>query len=312
MDPLSITSAAAGFLGTAQTVYTLASRIVTAEKDEKNAIDEFKAQIQYFDRILSDLQSLIDEAADAPGNIWQDYSELESCLKACTSQLQEFVDKFKPPLSRWKGLLHRFKWPLKDEERKRLVDLVDRCKSSIHLELTVKHSRAMQVIAAAVQADLYNEKILKWLNVVEVNSNFDKARDKCHPGTGQWFLQSGAFERFRGGGCECLWLHGIPGAGKTILSGSIIAGLRNHVESKPNMGLAYFFFSYTDKAKQNTFNMLSSIAAQLVQRISNIPPRVVTLYTVVCKKNAHVVFRHYLMPHQVVTWGMNIRLIETV
>ncbi|KIJ43618.1 hypothetical protein M422DRAFT_253204 [Sphaerobolus stellatus SS14] len=278
MDPLSITSAAAGFLGTAQMIYNIASRIVTAEKDEKKAMEEIQEQIQYFDRILSGLQSLIDATADTPGNLSQDYSELESCLKACTSQLQEFVDKFKPPLSRWKGLLHRFKWPLKDEERKRLVDLVDRCKSSIQLELTVEHSRTVQATAAAVQADLYTEKILKWLNVVEVNSNFDKARYKCHPGTGQWFLQSRAFEQFKGGVGECLWLHGIPGAGKTILSGSIIAALRNHVESKPNTGLAYFFFSYTDKAKRNTFNMLSSIAAQLAQRISNIPPRVVTLY----------------------------------
>ncbi|KIJ43594.1 hypothetical protein M422DRAFT_108661, partial [Sphaerobolus stellatus SS14] len=126
------------------------------------------------------------------------------------------------------------------------------------------------------------KEIVKWLDVVEVNSNFDKAREKCHPGTGQWFLQSGAFERFKDGVGECLWLHGIPGAGKTILSYVVFlrctGGLRNHVESKPNTGLAYFFFSYTDKAKQNTFNMLSSIAAQLAQRIAHIPPRVVTLY----------------------------------
>ncbi|KIJ42504.1 hypothetical protein M422DRAFT_118190, partial [Sphaerobolus stellatus SS14] len=117
--------------------------------------------------------------------------------------------------------------------------------------------------------------ILKWLNCVEVNSNFDRAREKCHPGTGQWFLQSSAFEQFRGGVGECIWLHGIPGAGKTILSWAVPL---NHVESKPSTGLAYIFFAYTDRAKQNTFNMLSSIAAQLAERISNIPSRVITLY----------------------------------
>ncbi|KIJ45390.1 hypothetical protein M422DRAFT_251164 [Sphaerobolus stellatus SS14] len=218
MDPLSITSAATGFVGTPQAIYTIASRIATADKDEKKAIEEFKGQIQYFERILSDLQSLIDEAVDAPGNMSQDYSQLET--------------------------------------------------------------RAIQATAAAFQAESHNKDILKWLRVegVEVNSNFDRAREKCHPGTGQWFLQSGAFDRFRGGVGECIWLHGIPGAGKTILSGSIIAAMRTHVESKPSTGLAYFFFSYTDKAKQNTFNMLSSIALQLAERISNIPSRVITLY----------------------------------
>ncbi|KIJ42477.1 hypothetical protein M422DRAFT_171028, partial [Sphaerobolus stellatus SS14] len=121
----------------------------------------------------------------------------------------------------------------------------------------------------------YNKDILKWLRVygAEVNSNFDRAREKCHPGTGQWFLQSSAFERFRGGVGECFgFTEFVTGAGKTILS------YVNHVESKPSTGLAYFFFSYTDNAKQNTFNMLSSIALQLAECISNIPSRVITLY----------------------------------
>ncbi|KIJ24120.1 hypothetical protein M422DRAFT_275179 [Sphaerobolus stellatus SS14] len=147
---------------------------------EKKAIEEFKGQIQYFERILSDLQSLIDEAADAPGNMSQDYSQLETYLKTCTSKLQEFVDKFKPSLSKWKGLLHHFTWPLKDEEQRGLVDLVNQYKNSIQLELTVKQSQAIQAVAAAVQAEWYNKDILKWLKVegVEVNSNFDRARER--------------------------------------------------------------------------------------------------------------------------------------
>ncbi|KIJ22455.1 hypothetical protein M422DRAFT_277104 [Sphaerobolus stellatus SS14] len=251
MDPLSITSAATGFVGTPQTIYTIASRIATADKDEKKAIEEFKGQIH---------------TSSGSCRTWKYVPRLFTARN--------------PPLSKWKGLLHRFTWPLKDGERKGLVDLVNQYKNSIQLELTVKQSRAIQATAAAFQAELHNKDILKWLRVegVEVNSNFDRAREKCHPGTGQWFLQSGAFDRFRGGVGECIWLHRIPGAGKTILFGSIIAAMRTHVESKPSTGLAYFFFSYTDKAKQNTFNMLSSIALQLAERISNIPSRVITLY----------------------------------
>ncbi|KIJ30870.1 hypothetical protein M422DRAFT_115400, partial [Sphaerobolus stellatus SS14] len=117
----------------------------------------------------------------------------------------------------------------------------------------------------------YHKDILKWLDVIDVNSNFDKARERHHPGTGQWFLQSEVFESFKGDVGKCLWLHGIPGCGKTIIS--CVLSIR-----QPSNGLAYFFFSYTDKEKQNTFNMLSSIAAQLCQRITKIPPIVVTLY----------------------------------
>ncbi|KIJ39782.1 hypothetical protein M422DRAFT_257378 [Sphaerobolus stellatus SS14] len=278
MDPLSITTATIGFLGTLNTLGNIAWKIVTAEKEQKKAIEELNGQIQYFDRLLSDLHSLIEALPYVPGNFSQDYSMLETCLQTCHAQVQEFSDNLTPSASRWKGITQRFKWPLRDEERNKLVGLVDRYRSSIHLELTMKQCRDMQATAVTVRDESDHKEILKWLDVIEVNPDFDKAREKCHPGTGQWFLQSEAFEKFKGVVGKCLWLHGIPGCGKTIISGSIIAALRSHVESKPRTGLAYFFFSYTDKAKQNTFNMLSSIAAQLCQRITKVPPRVVTLH----------------------------------
>ncbi|KIJ38233.1 hypothetical protein M422DRAFT_259141 [Sphaerobolus stellatus SS14] len=279
MDPLSITAATVGFLGTLNTLRDIVWKIVKSGKEQKKAIEELNGQIQYFDRLLSDFESIIREVPYVPGNFSQDYSMLETSLQTCHAQVQEFVDKLKPPVSRWtfEGIIQRLKWPVEDEERNKLVDLVDRYKSSIHLELTMKQSRDMQATAICVQEELYHEKILKWLDVVDVNSNFDKAREKCHPGTGQWFLQSKAFEQFKCDVGKCLWLHGIPGCGKTIIAGSTISALMNYVECKPRTGLAYFF-SYTDKAKQNAFNMLSCVAAQLCQRITKIPPRVVTPY----------------------------------
>ena len=54
--------------------------------------------------------------------------------------------------------------------------------------------------------------------------------------------------------------------------------MRDHVKFNSLTTLAYFFLSYTDKHKQNTFNLLSSIAAQIFRRISQIPEEVISLY----------------------------------
>ncbi|KIJ27883.1 hypothetical protein M422DRAFT_270889 [Sphaerobolus stellatus SS14] len=132
MDPVSITTATIGFIGTLQIIYNLVAKIATADKNPKEGIEEFKR-----------LHTLLE--------ISQDYSELETCLQACYTQLQGFVDGFKPPILRWKGLFHCPTWPLKDEERSKLVALVNRYKIFIHLELAMKQSRDLQVTAVTVQ-----------------------------------------------------------------------------------------------------------------------------------------------------------------
>ncbi|KIJ46871.1 hypothetical protein M422DRAFT_249614 [Sphaerobolus stellatus SS14] len=305
----------------------ISSKIISAKEDERNAIEELQQDIQYFTRIIPELDALIREAAALPGNLGQECSRLEVCLRECNTVLQQFVDEFQQPISKRIQLLRRFTWPLKNEQRrKNLLNLIERQKASIKLEPFLKNPRAQQdasttiqstVIntqstimaiqptvldtqttvcaiqdtlldtvlnthdaALATQSELSKQKIMEWLDVkIDVNSNFDRARLKCHPGTGQWFLKSAEFTRFRqSDGGLCLWLYGMPGCGKTILSGSIIAELRAEVERHPCIGLAYFFLSYTDRGKQTTFNLLSEIALQLLSRISIIPPRITSLY----------------------------------
>ncbi|KIJ33792.1 hypothetical protein M422DRAFT_264255 [Sphaerobolus stellatus SS14] len=308
MDPLSITSAATGFLSFLGQIGTNIGKIATAKEDEKKAIAELQNQIQYFTRIISDLQSYIQDLQNVPqlGNQFTDFKELKECLKECTTKLQEFVDKCQPPMTKRKPLLGRIKWCLMEGEGKKLVEVVNGCKSSIQLELTVRQGRiqhamletiqevvqstnttaiAMQDKSAAhdtalntrttavtIQSKVYHQKIMKWLDVVNVNSSFDMARQKCHPGTGEWFLQSEEFNGFKHVIGRCIWLHGKAGAGKTIL--------RHYIEAHPSNALAYFYFSYAETTKCRTYDMLSSVAAQLFKRIpkSDIPSKVISLY----------------------------------
>ncbi|CUS12880.1 unnamed protein product, partial [Tuber aestivum] len=124
------------------------------------------------------------------------------------------------------------------------------------------------------------QKIQKWLNVVDPTTNYSTALALREPGTGNWLLQGREYidwKERRGG---VLWLHGIPGCGKSVLSATAIEDVENVCKSNGDHALAYFYFTFSDSEKQNLENMLLSIIGQLPKRPSelDLPAEVVDLY----------------------------------
>jgi DNA replication protein DnaC len=66
------------------------------------------------------------------------------------------------------------------------------------------------------------------------STNHNAARKKHKPTTGKWFLESEQFVSWMHGRITSIWLHGIPGTGKTILSSTIID--RIDTSCKPDGG----------------------------------------------------------------------------
>ncbi|KAI1055577.1 hypothetical protein LB505_010833 [Fusarium chuoi] len=75
-------------------------------------------------------------------------------------------------------------------------------------------------------ADNRRLEIERWLKPPRSSTNVAKAKKRRHDGTGQWFIQSPAFTEFKAGSRKHLWLHGLAGCGKTVLSSQILDDLR--------------------------------------------------------------------------------------
>ncbi|KAF4495255.1 hypothetical protein FAGAP_8612 [Fusarium agapanthi] len=60
-------------------------------------------------------------------------------------------------------------------------------------------------------------KIERWLSPSDYSTNANSARERRHPGTGTWLLNSPAFQEWKLGSRQHLWLYGLAGCGKTIL-----------------------------------------------------------------------------------------------
>ncbi|KAH7230930.1 hypothetical protein BKA59DRAFT_321290 [Fusarium tricinctum] len=102
-------------------------------------------------------------------------------------------------------------------------------------------------------------KIKKWLSPSDCSTNANLARKRRHPGTGAWLLNSPAFQEWKLGSRQHLWLYGLAGCGKTILSTTIL----DHLLQIDTYTTIAFFFDFNDSKKQKLEDLLRSLAVQL-------------------------------------------------
>lgn len=107
-----------------------------------------------------------------------------------------------------------------------------------------------------------SDRLKNWLHAPDPSTNYNRAIHQRHPGTGLWFLQSEAYDDWRREANGFLWLYGLAGCGKTVLSSIIIEHLQNEPPS-PDTNLLYFFFDFNDKEKQSHENMIRTFIQQL-------------------------------------------------
>ncbi|KAF2681949.1 hypothetical protein K458DRAFT_75668 [Lentithecium fluviatile CBS 122367] len=122
-------------------------------------------------------------------------------------------------------------------------------------------------------------KIRQWLSAPDPSTNYQKALKQRQDDTGLWFLESDQYTRWKADAASFLWLHGIPGCGKTILSSTILENVLQHCNGDPGKVVTYFFFDFNDLQKQNPELMVRSLICQLSQQCVRIPTSLDTSFS---------------------------------
>lgn len=185
--------------------------------------------------------------------------------------------------------IKKAKWPFKEKEATKILKLIEGHKENLilamtgdSLELNVEIKETVLEISEKVDnihstlLDGRDSKVLAWLSPVDTQANHELARSKREPTTGNWFLESRNFVAWTEGTNTSLWIHGIPGAGKTILCSSIIEYVIKLCESNSRDQYAYFYFDFNEKRSAN--DMLRSIIVQLCYRKNHVPAELHQLY----------------------------------
>ena len=94
------------------------------------------------------------------------------------------------------------------------------------------------------------------------------ASESCHPGTCTWILNRPEFDTWRNTGPDdadtrFLWLTGVPGAGKTVLSSFVINKFSAASSERRSPPILHFFFKQTDNDKNSVLAVTRSLLYQL-------------------------------------------------
>ncbi|KAH7408856.1 hypothetical protein BKA64DRAFT_383301 [Cadophora sp. MPI-SDFR-AT-0126] len=102
---------------------------------------------------------------------------------------------------------------------------------------------------------------LSWLNLEEDDDRLEILSSKRHVDTCHWILKNGLFQHWKDDrdSDPILWLKGIPGAGKTILSTFLIQS----IQQDPAITSAYHFCNSHTYGKDLLGRFLRSFSAQL-------------------------------------------------
>jgi hypothetical protein len=187
-----------------------------------------------------------------------------------------------------KGIFNRLsrtdlKWPLSKSKTVELIERLERHKSTCIMALAADEMSALvqvlgqQKITNQQLAEIVHEqrkadelrltqefgeetkKILNWLSPVDPLQNHQAARKIYQKGTCRWLIDSPEFIQWIKTKNSAIWLYGIPGAGKTILSSLVI----EEVFSLQDNGVAFYYCDYKNAASQEPTNVLGSLVRQL-------------------------------------------------
>ncbi|KAL7273574.1 hypothetical protein RUND412_003559 [Rhizina undulata] len=118
-------------------------------------------------------------------------------------------------------------------------------------------------------------QILTWLSKVDYKEYHDFIRSARQANTGNWLFRKNDFIQWNNSSSSIFWLHGIAGAGKTILASSVI-----DMPRPTNHARAYFYCKYGEKDRQEPQSILCTILKQLclLSPEGFLPKAVISLY----------------------------------
>lgn len=126
---------------------------------------------------------------------------------------------------------------------------------------------------------------MAWLGPVDCSEALRRATRKRSPDTGLWLFDEPLFRSWIQDSDNCprsrvLWVHGAPGAGKTVLSSTTVAHVqaRKAAQNSTGCNTAYFYGDSIDMSKGTAFNICIHALSQLLVQLQEVPNAVLVGY----------------------------------
>jgi len=120
--------------------------------------------------------------------------------------------------------------------------------------------------------------ILDWLTKTTYGPKQTDNFSRRQKGTGRWLLESDEFLKWRVETKQTLFCTGMPGAGKTVLTSTVVNDLSTMFRNDDSVGIAYLYCEFNRQNDQKAIDLLLSLLRQLIQRRPPVPENLKSLY----------------------------------
>lgn len=294
-DPFSIAAGIAGIVSLSGHIFHGINSFRNQAGGAQSAVAELGKQTRNLSGVLQNLSLLAASLEDEPKPGGTNVSFRAQQVNACRQTLHRIEARLKKAQndfatgSKRKAVSRSLKWPFSVEETKSLLDEMAHHQQTLELALSADTmATLLQCLAkqdavgdsvgrlrdaverrfsidARVELHKGRSKVLSFFLRINPQASFQTCLTLRQPMTGLWLTEGNpVFAGWKDGHNAKLLLSGIPGAGKTVLCGSVIEEVLQ--ESSEHVAVAFFFCDYKNEKSQETINMLSVLAAQLAQQ----------------------------------------------
>lgn len=283
-DPLSIASGIAGLLSLGVQVTQSLVNFYNTYKDQDADLVKITRNLQNLQSIFRSLETAVQDR-QSQANAQELLKEVDKITQTCQEIIEELqfkCQKFDASLS--KSIIDRIQvskrrafYPFRKSTLNKLEEDIGDLRENLSLALNVlqvKTERQMQfdlseikLLIETINATQVSSNIRDWLKAPDASIDHDIASRKRHPRTGIWLAKNENFTKWLAKRNSFLWINGFAGCGKSVLCSTAIQYTFRQMKDIPSVGVAFFYFSFTDESKQNEHGMLRALLLQLSSQV---------------------------------------------
>ncbi|KAL2187733.1 hypothetical protein L209DRAFT_804704, partial [Thermothelomyces heterothallicus CBS 203.75] len=297
MEPISIASTFATLIGFSMQLYSACKDYVDAVRGAcPNDIKLILVETSSLTASLQAAQDLL-PASNGPEG---DKEKLEESLRECRHCIEQLIKMVPKPMLKAEEkklskkekvdlFLKILSWgPSKKDTCATLLRSINMHKATIIFHLTAEISRDVKRIGQEVGSvktsvqDMQDKlsaneraEICMWLEQVNPARNHNSAGEVREKETCRWLSDTDEWRSWKDGSgsgsrLRLLWIHGVPGAGKTVLAHTMAEELASESRSDGQLGFAYYYCSYARK-RDETAPFLAWVVSQFCRQARFIP-----------------------------------------
>jgi hypothetical protein len=289
MDPLSVAGSVAGLISLGDTVFRKLFHYVKDVKHAEKEVKDLKNEVAALNGVLHNLLLV---AQDLEADNVLNYSTRVEHVNSCLDTLYKLDDKLKKVglsgTGKMRNTVQKLTWPFKAVNTKQVIEEIRQHRNNLGFALSADSMTALlkclskqddiidqiaaienrlrdkECIETRIAMDDDRQHILDYFLFVDPYESFRTSLKLRYPTTGFWLAENETFLRWLRNSNSHLWLSGIPGAGKTVLSSLVIQSCMDRATTE--RAVAYFYCDYKNASSHDTVNLLGSLASQLARQ----------------------------------------------